>query len=51
MKTFEDWVIIANKTFNNKYKYNKIFKKDKYIFFEIVCENHGIFEKKIQNHI
>lgn len=51
MKTFEEWVIIANKTFDNKYKYNKIFKKDKYIFFEIVCETHGIFEKKIQNHI
>uniref|UniRef100_A0A6C0HMM5 Uncharacterized protein n=1 Tax=viral metagenome TaxID=1070528 RepID=A0A6C0HMM5_9ZZZZ len=51
MKTFEEWIIIANKTFNNKYKYNKIFKKDKYNFFEIVCETHGIFEKKIQNHI
>ena len=27
MKTFEEWIIIANKIFNNKYKYNKIFKK------------------------
>ena len=36
MKTFEEWMKIANETFNNKYKYNKIFKKDKYYFFEIV---------------
>lgn len=51
MKTFEEWIIIANETFNNKYKYNKIFKKEKYYFFEIICETHGTFEKKIQNHI
>ena len=51
MKTFEEWIIIANKIFNNKYKYNKIFKKNKHIFFEIVCETHGIFEKNIYNHI
>jgi hypothetical protein len=51
MKTFEEWVVIANEIFNNKYKYNKIYKKEKYYFFEIVCEKHGIFEKKIANHI
>jgi hypothetical protein len=51
MKTFLEWVEIANNVFNNKYEYNKIYKKDKYMFFEIICKNHGIFEKKIQNHI
>lgn len=52
MKTFEEWVNEANKIFNNKYEYIKIFKKDnKYYFFEIKCKIHGVFEKKIQNHI
>jgi hypothetical protein len=51
MKTFEEWVKIANDVFNNKYTYNKIFKNEKYHFFEIVCDIHGIFTKKIQNHI
>lgn len=51
MKTFEEWVKIANETFNNKYKYIKIFKKGKKHFFEINCDTHGIFEKNIQNHI
>ena len=52
MKTFDEWIIEANKIFNNQYEYIKIFKKDnKYNFFEIKCKIHGIFEKKIQNHI
>lgn len=52
MKTFEEWINEANKVFTNKYDYLKIFKKDnKYYFFEINCKIHGIFEKKIQNHI
>ena len=52
MKTFEEWIIEANKVFNNEYEYIQIFKKyDKYNFFEIKCKTHGIFEKKIQNHI
>lgn len=34
MRTFEEWVVIANKTFDNKYKYNKIFKKGKYMFLK-----------------
>jgi hypothetical protein len=30
MKTFLEWVEIANNVFNNTYEYNKIYKKDKY---------------------
>jgi hypothetical protein len=52
MKTFEEWVIEANKIFNKKYEYTKIYKKNnKYYFFEIICKEHGKFDKKIQNHI
>ena len=52
MKTFEEWIIEANKVFDGQYEYVKIFKKEeKYYFFEINCKKHGIFEKKIQNHI
>ena len=44
MKTFEEWIIEANKIFNNKYEYIKIFKKkDKYYFFQIKCNTHCIF--------
>ena len=50
MKTFEEWVIIANKIHNNKYTYNIIKKINNDICFEIVCNIHGIFYKKIQNH-
>ena len=51
MKTFEEWVNICNNIHKNKYKYIKKYKKDnKYWFLEIVCDKHGIFNKKIQNH-
>ena len=44
--------VVANKIFNSKYDYIRIYKKyDKYQFFEISCKTHGIFEKKNQNHI
>jgi hypothetical protein len=42
MKTFLEWVKIANNVFNDTYEYNKIYKKDKYMFFEIICKNHAI---------
>jgi len=51
MKTFEEWVEKANKIFNNKYEYITQYKKDKYQFLEIKCKDHGIFHKKVQNHI
>ena len=39
MKTFDEWIIEANKIFNNQYEYIQIFKKDnKYNFFEIKCK-------------
>ena len=52
MKTFEEWILIANKIFDNKYEYIQQYKKDnKYQFLEIKCKIHGSFHKKIQNHI
>jgi hypothetical protein len=52
MKTLQEWVILANNVFNNKYEYLSKYKKDnKYHFLEIKCKIHGIFHKKIQNHI
>lgn len=52
MKTFEEWIKIANKLFNNKYEYIQQYKKDnKYQFLKIKCKIHGSFHKKIQNHI
>ena len=51
MRTFEEWVNIANEIYNNKYKYKQIYKNNKYYYFKINCEKHGDFEKRISNHI
>ena len=52
MKTFEEWINIANNIHNNKYKYNKKYKnEDGHFYFEILCNIHGIFQKRISNHI
>lgn len=51
MKTFEEWVNISNNIHTNTYKYIKIFKKFNCYYFEIECSIHGIFEKKIANHV
>jgi len=46
MKTLQEWVILANNVFNNKYEYLSKYKKDnKYHFLEIKCKIHGIFHK------
>lgn len=51
MKTFEEWKDIANKIHDNVYEYTDIKKINKVYCFEIVCKTHGVFYKKIQNHI
>jgi len=51
MKSFEDWIEIANNIHNNKYKYNKIYKDNKHYYYEVVCNLHGIYNKRISNHI
>jgi hypothetical protein len=51
MRTFEEWKDIANKLHDNVYEYTEIKKINKVYCFEIVCKTHGIFYKKIQNHI
>ncbi len=51
MKTFEQWIEISNNIHSNKYTYIKMFKKHNCNYFELQCNIHGIFEKKISNHI
>lgn len=52
MKTFEEWVDKANLIHNNLYEYIDSFRKDDgYYYFNIKCKFHGIFEKRIANHI
>lgn len=52
MKSFEEWIDQANSIHNNVYEYISLFKKDDgYYYFSIKCILHGLFEKKIANHI
>jgi len=52
MKTFEEWVNKSNIIHNNLYEYINLFKKDDgYYYFNINCNLHGAFEKRIANHI
>ena len=41
----------ANITFNNKYKYIELIKKNNIKYLKIECNIHGLFEKSIYNHI
>ena len=50
-KSFEEYVIEANKIHNNKYAYLQIYKKGNYNYLDIKCEIHGIFRKQTSNHI
>ena len=50
MKTFEEWIKIANEIHENKYTYIKRYKKYNNYYLDIECRTHGIFSKKIQNH-
>lgn len=50
MKTFDEWVIIFNKIYKNKYEYIRRYKKLGSYYFEIKCKKHGIFHKKTGNH-
>ena len=46
MKTFEEWIIEANKVFNNKYEYIKIFKNIINIIFLKLNVKHMVYLKK-----
>lgn len=51
MRTFEEWKIIANEIHNKKYSYKELCKKGNSYYISIECVNHGIFEKRLSNHI
>ena len=48
---FNECIEKANKIHNNKYEYIRLIKKNNYLHLEIKCKIHGIFEKRISNHI
>lgn len=50
-KSFEEYVIEANKIHNHKYTYLQMYKKGKYNYLDIKCKIHGIFKKRTGNHI
>jgi very-short-patch-repair endonuclease len=51
-RTREEWVVLFDKLYNNKYNYSQIPKNfgvnDK---IKIICPEHGEFEKLVSNHI
>ena len=51
MKSFQDYVKEANVIHKNKYEYLKSYILDKYVYLTIKCKIHGIFEKRVGNHI
>ena len=52
MKTFEQRVTEANNVHNNLYSYKDMFRKDDgYYYLNIKCKIHGLFEKRVGNHI
>jgi len=51
VKTFDDYVKKSKEIHSDKYEYISLKKIENVNFLEIKCFIHGIFEKKISNHI
>jgi len=51
VKTFDDYVKNSKEIHGNKYEYISLKKIGEYNYLEIKCNIHGIFEKRVSNHI
>ena len=51
VKTFDDYVKKSKEIHGNNYEYISLKKIENYNYLEIKCNIHGIFEKRVSNHI
>ena len=51
VNTFDDYVKKSKQIHGDKYEYISLKKIENVNFLKIKCNIHGIFEKKISNHI
>lgn len=41
----------CNKIHNNKYKYGNIYRRNNYLYIEVICEIHDIFHQRLDHHM